>query len=100
MADISVFEFKEAQQTGALFKIIDVREPLEYHTFNVGGTNIPLGKIAFLLANDDLDFNVEDEIIMICQRGLRSQTAKIMLQMAGYKNVKNLIGGLIKLQKI
>lgn len=100
MVDISSLEFLEALKTDKNLIIIDVREPLEFHTFNVGGTNIPLGKISLLLEEDDLNFDINSEIILVCQRGLRSQTAKILLQNAGYKNVRNLLGGIIKLQKV
>ncbi|TAH05125.1 MAG: rhodanese-like domain-containing protein [Sphingobacteriales bacterium] len=99
MADISSLEFNEALKADKLLHIIDVREPLEFHTFNIGGTNIPLGKIPVLLADDDFDYHINDEIIVLCQHGLRSKTAKVMLQNAGYLNVKNLLGGIVKLQK-
>lgn len=100
MDDISVEEFANLVAHKNNFNLLDVRENLEYHTFNVGGLNIPLGKLTSVIENDDLDFTIEDTIIVICQRGLRSKTAKIILENAGYKKVRNLSGGLIKLQRI
>jgi hypothetical protein len=39
---ISAAEFKKRNIAPVPFQIIDVREELEYQTFNVGGDNIPL----------------------------------------------------------
>jgi adenylyltransferase/sulfurtransferase len=94
--DISAKDFNQLQTD---YVIIDVREKLEYHTFNIGGLNIPLGKLPELIADEELDIDQEKHIIVICQRGIRSKTAKILLQNAGYKNVSNLIGGIIMLQR-
>lgn len=79
--------------------ILDVREAIEFHTFNIGGENISLGKLAQVLENDDLSFEKDDNIVVICQHGIRSKTAQIMLQNAGYTHVKNLKGGLINFIK-
>lgn len=94
--DISAKDFNQLQTD---YVIIDVREKLEYHTFNIGGLNIPLGKLSEVIADEELDIDQEKHIIVICQRGIRSKTAKILLQNAGYKNVSNLIGGIIMLQR-
>lgn len=77
--------------------LIDVREELEFHTFNIGGQNIPLGNLPKLV--EDLDIEPEQEIIVICQRGIRSQSGCQVLQAAGFNNVYNLSDGLIGWQK-
>jgi rhodanese-related sulfurtransferase len=77
-----------------------VREKIEFHTFNLGGLNIPLGQLAGVLEDDDLDFDAQKPIIVVCQHGLRSKTAKLLLQSAGFKQAQNLLGGLVKLQRI
>jgi adenylyltransferase/sulfurtransferase len=97
MKDLSAQEFKSLTTD---FIILDVREKLEYYTFNIGGLNIPLGKLPQLLADEDLELDVEKHIVVVCQRGLRSKTAKVILQNAGYKNVSNLLGGINMLQRI
>lgn len=97
MADISVNELAERLQKKELLHLLDVREELEFHTFSIGGINIPLGKLASGL--EDLEWEITDEIVVICQRGLRSETACRILQMAGYKNVRNLQGGLLSWRK-
>lgn len=62
--------------------------------------NIPLGQLAHKIEEEDLDLEKNMPIIVICQRGLRSKTAKHILESAGYDKVRNLSGGLMKLQRI
>ncbi|HTN22070.1 MAG TPA: rhodanese-like domain-containing protein [Pelobium sp.] len=100
MQDIEVEEFAELLKNTADVQLLDVRENLEFHTFNVGGKNIPLGKLSQLIADDELELDEDKTTVVICQRGLRSRTAKQILVNAGYPNTRNLIGGLLKLQKI
>jgi rhodanese-related sulfurtransferase len=98
LKDISAIEFLERKAEPSSFTLIDVRENLEYQTFNIGGNNIPLGKL--LRDIDELEYEKEKEIIVICQRGLRSETAKRALINNGFSNVRNLIGGLLAIRKI
>jgi len=95
--DITAAELKERLQQGETLNLVDVRDELEYHTFNIGGLNIPLGRLATEV--NEYDWNKHDEIIVICKIGMRSKTGKLILQQNGYTNVKNLKGGLIALQK-
>jgi rhodanese-related sulfurtransferase len=98
LKDILAIEFIQRNTDSSSFTLIDVREELEYLTFNVGGENIPLGKL--LRDIDELDYDKEKEIIVICQRGLRSETAKRALINMGFTNVRNLIGGLLAIRKL
>jgi rhodanese-related sulfurtransferase len=97
MTDINANEVIVRLQNGEQLNLLDVRGEMEYHTFNIGGKNLPLPKLKNNL--DDLDWNKTDEIIVICKAGLRSATAKSILELNGYKNIRNLTGGLIALQK-
>ena len=85
-------------QKGEKLNLLDVREEIEYHTYNIGGINIPLSK--FQENIDQLRYNKTDEIIVICKVGLRSGTAVKILIDKGYQHVRNLTGGLIALQKL
>jgi rhodanese-related sulfurtransferase len=85
-------------QNGENLNLVDVREAIEYHTHNIGGVNIPLS--VFQQSISQSGYNKTDEIIVICQAGLRSETAQTILVQAGYQNVKNLTGGLIALHKL
>lgn len=96
--NISAAELSSRNQESNSLNIIDVREQLEFNTFNLGGINIPLG--ALIRDIEDLDFGKEEEIIVICQHGLRSGTARRALTQQGFKNVRNLTGGLAAIQKL
>lgn len=96
--DITAKELQERLSSGEQLHLIDVREPIEFHTHNKGGVNIPLGQL--IQQADDLPFDVVDEIILICQAGLRSKTAQQILQQNGYYNTRNLTGGVLALRKL
>lgn len=95
--EISARELKSRISAKEELTILDVRDALEFYTFNIGGMNIPVGK---LTESAELDLEKEDELIVVCQRGIRSRTACRILHSMGYKNVKNLTGGLLALQRI
>ena len=97
MTDIDAKEVFARLQNGEHLNLLDVRGEMEYHTFNIGGLNIPLPDLEENI--DDLEWNKDDEIIVICKVGLRSATAKSILDLKGYKNIRNLTGGLIAWQK-
>jgi rhodanese-related sulfurtransferase len=96
--DISALEFKMRNIEPLPFKLIDVREQIEFQTFNLGGTNIPLG---ILLRNpEEIEDWKNEEIVLICQHGLRSETARRFLYTNGFKNARNLLGGILALRKL
>lgn len=67
-------------------KIIDVRTPAEYKSGHIkGSVNIPLSEIA--KKAEKLDKNVP--IITCCASGMRSGSAKRILQAMGFKEVHN-----------
>ena len=96
--EIKAAELLERINAGEELNLVDVREVIEFHTYNIGGSNIPLSKLTGAI--NGLPYNKNDEIIVICKIGLRSETAQLMLQQHGYSNVRNLQGGLLSIQKI
>jgi len=95
---IDVHEFLRRINNGEELNLLDVRGEMEFHTYNIGGENIPL---PHLLENAEVcKYNKTDEIIVICKAGLRSDTATRMLVENGYLQARNLTGGLMALQKI
>ena len=100
MQDITGEEFAELLELKVEIQLLDVREKIEFYTFNVGGLNIPLGELAGILEDEDLDFNTQRPLIVLCQHGLRSRTAKLLLQAAGFNQSRNLLGGLVKFQRL
>jgi adenylyltransferase/sulfurtransferase len=98
LTDISAAEFKRRNIEPVSFHIIDVREQLEFQTFNLGGQNIPLGP---LLKNTvELDHLKDKEVIVVCRHGLRSETARRALVINGFTNVRNLAGGILAWRKL
>ncbi len=89
---ITVEELKARLDAGGKFRLIDVREPLEYRTAKIEGSELkPLGQItnwAQELTNKD------EEIVMHCHHGMRSDRACQYLAAQGFTNVKNLAGGI------
>jgi len=78
--------------------LLDVREEIEFHTYNIGGKNIPLSKLYNNI--DQQGYNKTDEIIVMCRVGLRSETACRQLVEKGYLHARNLTGGLVAFQKL
>lgn len=97
MKHISAAELQAKLAKGDKPTLLDVRSELEFHTFNIGGQNIPVGNLAHVL--DELDLQTEEEIIVICQKGIRSHSACQILNAAGFSNVFNLRDGLVGWQK-
>lgn len=93
MQDITVKELKELKDNGASFLLIDVREPQEFNTGNIGGKLIPLGSLA--TAIEDLQEFKNQEIVVHCRSGARSASAKAFLIQNGFTKVHNLIGGIM-----
>jgi adenylyltransferase/sulfurtransferase len=83
---------------GENLNLLDVREEIEYHTYNIGGLNVPLSKLDERASQ--LSYNKTDEVIVICRVGLRSETARSILIKSGYQQIRNLTGGLLALQKL
>lgn len=98
MQNISVEELKNRMDAGEKLNLIDVREPHEYAEFNIGAKLIPLGKIQ-TMQTDELDDLKDEEIIIHCRSGQRSMVACMFLDTLGFKNTKNLVGGMLAWQK-
>lgn len=89
--EISVEEFKERREKNGSLTILDVREPHEYEICNIEGSKlIPLGE----LQNRVNELNPDDEIVVHCHHGGRSLKATTYLAEQGFKDVKNLKGGI------
>ncbi len=96
MNDITVEELKQKLSSHDEYLFLDVREQHEYDEFNLGAKLIPLGEL--MSAMDDLDGYKEIEVIIHCRSGQRSGMAKQLMVEAGFKNVRNVLGGVIDWQ--
>lgn len=83
---------------GEKLNLIDCREPHEYAEFNIGAALLPLGKIQTMQI-DEIEDLKEKEIIIHCRSGVRSGQACLFLDAMGYKNTKNLVGGMLDWQE-
>jgi sulfur-carrier protein adenylyltransferase/sulfurtransferase len=70
--------------------VLDVREPIEYETANIGGKLIPLGQVMNRLEEIPRD----REIVVHCHHGGRSRKCIEMLQTVGFTQLSNLEGGI------
>jgi sulfur-carrier protein adenylyltransferase/sulfurtransferase len=85
-------ELKERLDRGEPIVIVDVREPQEYQINRIEGSRlIPLGELPQRF--EELDQNAA--IVMQCKSGVRSAKATGFLRSIGFKNVRNLAGGIL-----
>jgi rhodanese-related sulfurtransferase len=98
MQNISVEELKSRMESGEKINLLDVREPYEYAEFNIGAKLIPLGKIQTMQI-DEIEDLKDEEVIIHCRSGQRSMVACMFLDTLGFKNTKNLTGGMLAWQE-
>ena len=94
MQIITAEELKKRLDAGEKLNLVDVREPHENADFNIGGKLYPLGQIQTMQV-DELEALKEEEVIVYCRSGNRSGQACLILDTLGFKNTKNLTGGML-----
>jgi molybdopterin/thiamine biosynthesis adenylyltransferase/rhodanese-related sulfurtransferase/molybdopterin converting factor small subunit len=96
--EISPRELKRRLDRGDDITLLDVREPFEWLIANLsdyGARMIPMREIP--RRTDELDPSAE--IVVYCQSGVRSADVQRFLRNAGFRNVRNLTGGILRWQK-
>lgn len=89
---ITVAELKAKRDAGSPLRLIDVREPSEHHAARIAGAELhPLGGIAQWATQLP---NKDEEIVLHCHHGMRSDRACQYLAAQGFTNVHNLSGGI------
>lgn len=73
--------------------LVDVRSPQEHSGFNLGGINLPTGE-DFVSRFRSHAADPQTPCILYCQSGKRSQDAAASLRKAGYRDIRNLAGGI------
>lgn len=92
--EITVRELKARLDAGEKPFILDVRNPNEWEIVRLNGTVlIPLPELPSRL--HELKGKEETEILVHCKMGGRSAQACEILRQNGFKNVKNVVGGII-----
>lgn len=90
--DIEPREVKAKLDRGDQFVFIDVREPHEVQIATTGYAKlIPLGDVGKRLN----ELNPSDEIVVHCKSGVRSGKAADLLRQSGFRNVRNMKGGIL-----
>lgn len=95
MKEITVQEFKEKIESGEDVYLLDVREPFEQYQSKIeynNSTLIPVDQLAGRL--NEIEADKDAEIVCMCRSGGRSAQACELLEKEGYKNIKNLKGGI------
>ena len=98
MQNITAEEVKARLDKGEKLNLIDVREPFEHADFNIGGRLCPLGKVQTMDV-DELEDLKDEEVILYCRSGNRSGQAAMILDTLGFKQTKNLTGGMMGWQE-
>ena len=88
--EISVQELKAWKDEGKDFVLIDVREPSEFKTANMGGTLMPLSTLPARMP----ELDPEKTIVVHCHHGGRSAMAVQFLRKNGFNGATNLQGGI------
>jgi len=99
MTNINVEELKFRINNGEELNLIDVRELNERDEFNIGGIHLPIGMVQSMQI-DAIEDLKEKEVICYCRSGNRSMMAALVLEQCGFRNVRNLTGGMLAWQGV
>ena len=90
--DVTVRELKSRLDRQDSFLLLDVREPQEFEICRIpGSVLIPLNELPARLS----EIEGRDDMIVHCKSGVRSGKAVKLLHEAGYRQARNLKGGIL-----
>jgi rhodanese-related sulfurtransferase len=73
-------------------RLIDVREPWEFETARIAGSELmPMGDVP-ARAHQELD--PEERLIVVCHHGIRSMNVTAWLRAQGFERAQSLRGGI------
>jgi len=82
---------QQRQENGDKFLLLDVREPNEFAFAHIQGSlHIPLRQ----LPDRAVELDKEQDIVVLCHHGMRSQQACLFLEQYGFNRLFNLKGGI------
>ncbi len=91
--EISPQKLQEMQENNANFLLLDCREQQEYDTVHIKGCQlIPMSELRDRV--EEIKSPPEQEIVVYCHHGVRSQRVAYFLSQIGYTDVKSLAGGI------
>jgi ferredoxin-thioredoxin reductase catalytic subunit/rhodanese-related sulfurtransferase len=86
----------EARDLGMVsFKLIDVREHMEYQMGHIKGTDLLVPTSSFFQALQEAGLKQEEPMVIYCHVGSRSAHCQRILNDMGYQNVGNLTYGIV-----
>jgi adenylyltransferase/sulfurtransferase len=88
--EITVEELKSHLDRGEDLFILDVRQPHEYEINNLNGVLIPLDQLPSRVS----ELDSSRDIVVHCKMGARSARAVDFLRQAGFRKIRNLVGGI------
>ncbi|MGE0105211.1 MAG: rhodanese-like domain-containing protein [Blastocatellales bacterium] len=89
---IDSIELKRRLENGESVRLIDVREPSEFRVARIEGAELkPLGQIMNWM--QELT-DKEEELVLMCHHGMRSDRACQFLASQGFTKIRNLRGGI------
>jgi rhodanese-related sulfurtransferase len=90
-ATITPTELEEKIQRGDKFRLIDVREPLEFEIARIERAELlPLSRAGEWIA----ELDPAEETIFLCHHGVRSANVCEYLSRQGFEKLYNLAGGI------
>jgi rhodanese-related sulfurtransferase len=90
MKTVSPQELRLWMNGHRLFQLIDIREEWERELFNIGGIHIPMSE----LPERKDEISKSDDVVIYCEKGIRSSIIIQRLEGFGYHNLINLSGGM------
>jgi adenylyltransferase/sulfurtransferase len=91
--EITPVELKAKMDRDDEFVLLDVREPEEFAICRIPGSRlVPLRTVPERVH----ELSTADDIIVHCRSGVRSGQAVEFLKQAGFRKVKNLVGGILR----
>ena len=88
---ITPLQVLDLRKAGHAVVLLDVREKWEHSLTSLpDAVHIPLGELPARVA----ELKQAAEIVVYCHHGVRSEKACLYLKSHGFKNVRNLSGGL------
>lgn len=90
MHQVSAETLREWIKDGKDFLLIDVRQDWEREAYNIGGEHIPFEEIM----THQSEITKEKDVVLYCEKGIRSSIAIQRLEAMGFNNLYNLSGGM------
>jgi rhodanese-related sulfurtransferase len=90
MNQITPLQLKEWIETGRDFVLVDIREDWERALYNIGGRHVPFSG----LFQNTGELPRDKEVVLYCEKGIRTVIAIQRLEAAGFQNLFNLAGGI------